>query len=73
MTYRYRNLKTKETITTSNKISGQNWELIEDNPQVPAMEEAPEEETPEGETPEEETPEEETPAAPARTTRRGKK
>lgn len=28
MSYTYRNVKTKEIITTSNKVSGKNWEPI---------------------------------------------
>lgn len=62
MAYMYRNLKTKETITTSNKVFGKNWEQIEDDPEVPGTEEASEE-----------TVEEEAPAAPPKASRRGKK
>jgi len=30
MGYTYRNKKTGETINTTNKINGKNWELVED-------------------------------------------
>ncbi|MBR4291684.1 MAG: hypothetical protein IKT52_13770 [Oscillospiraceae bacterium] len=30
MGYTYRNKKTKEVINTSNKVTGKNWELVED-------------------------------------------
>lgn len=30
MAYTYRNVKTKEVITTSNKISGKNWKPVEE-------------------------------------------
>ena len=32
MKYRYRNRKTGEIVTTTNRVSGKNWEPIEDNP-----------------------------------------
>lgn len=43
MKYRYRNRKTGEEITTSNRVIGKNWEpIVEEAPVVPPIvEEAP--------------------------------
>ena len=35
MKYRYRNRKTGEVITTTNRIGGKNWEPIEEDPVLP--------------------------------------
>lgn len=34
MEHRYRNVKTKEVIVTSNKVSGAKWEPVEEAPPV---------------------------------------
>lgn len=83
MAYKYRNVKTNETITTTNKVSGKNWEPLEDdileddfNEDETPKDETPEDEIFEDETPEVEDPEatvEEVPAAKPKTSRRGKK
>lgn len=41
MEYRYRNVKTKEVITTSNKISGAKWEAVEEAPPANDVPETP--------------------------------
>lgn len=35
MKYRYRNRKTGEVVTTSNRVGGKNWEPIEDDHVMP--------------------------------------
>lgn len=35
MAYRYRNLKTEEVITTTNKVSGKNWVPADDTQKQP--------------------------------------
>lgn len=70
MTFMYRNRKTGDTITTSNRVKGRNWEPIEDN-QQPSVDESPEDDTFE-ETPEEEITSEVPPERP-KASRRGKK
>lgn len=45
MKYRYRNRKTGEEISTTNRISGKNWGPIEDEPVLPPEDDL--EETPE--------------------------
>lgn len=68
MAYRYRNVKTGETITTTNRVGGKNWAPVEDPVVAPPVDDTPEE------APAEETAEEapvEKPAA--KTTRKGKK
>ena len=82
MTYTYRNKKTGEQIITSNKVSGKNWEPIEEedlytadnmgDPYEDAFDEDPAEETPE-DVPVEEDPAEEAPAPKAKSSRKGKK
>lgn len=37
MKYRYRNRKTGEEVTTRNRVSGKNWELMEDHPVAPPV------------------------------------
>lgn len=74
MRYRYRNVKTGEIITTSNRISGKNWEPVEDTTVQPTGEEGIfEDKIPEEELAEEELAEEEVPAEKPKPTRRGKK
>lgn len=79
MSYMYRNKKTREVITTSNKVSGKNWEPVNEKlPQHPPVGDPPEddslmEEDTIEETPEEETVEEEAPVEKPKTSRRGKK
>ena len=41
MEYRYRNVKTKEVIVTSNKVSGAKWEPVEEAPPVNVVPDAP--------------------------------
>lgn len=82
MTYTYRNKKTGEEIVTSNKVSGKNWEAVEEepvhtsddleDPHEDVFDEDPAEETSES-VPLEEAPAEEAPAPKAKTTRKGKK
>lgn len=35
MAYRYRNVKTGEIVTTSNRVGGKRWEPVEEAPTVP--------------------------------------
>lgn len=42
MAYKFCNVKTGETITTSNRVGGKNWKLMEE-PIVDTPEETPEE------------------------------
>lgn len=72
MKYRYRNRKTGETITTSNRVGGKNWVPVEE-PQLPPFEETPEADTVIEETPEAENIQEDAPAVNPKPTRRGKK
>ncbi len=73
MSYRYKNLKTKETITTSNKVSGKNWELLEDTTVDISADDIPDEGTVADDIPDEEPAAEEPPIEKPKTTRRGKK
>lgn len=68
MEYRYRNRKTGEIVTTTNKVSGKNWEPVEE---TPAM--IPEEETAESPASEEEAVEHPAEKPAAKSTRKGKK
>lgn len=77
MSYTYRHKKTKATITTTNKVHGKNWELVEDE-KVEGntfQDDTPEDDTPEDDTAEEtpSEPAEEVPAPKPKTSRRGKK
>lgn len=38
MKYRYRNRKTGEEITTSNRVGGKNWEPVRETPVLPPEE-----------------------------------
>lgn len=79
MKYRYRNRKTGEEITTSNRVNGKNWEPVEEKIPKQPLDEDPFEdgsmmgEDPAEETPEEETVAEETPVGKTKTSRRSKK
>ena len=89
MSYMYRNKKTREMITTSNRVRGKNWEPVEEEPPVEDIrkgefieDKPPVENIPEGEFAEDaasvEVPEEETavvgaPAEKPKAPRRGKK
>lgn len=76
---KYRNKKTGVVIKTFGKVSGGDWEPIEEqNPgqeseNADSFEDQVEDEAPEEETPVEEAPAEEAPAEKPKTTRRGKK
>lgn len=82
MNYTYRNKKTGELIVTSNKVSGKNWESVEEeelytaddmeDPYEDAFDKDPAEETPE-DVPVEEAPAAEAPAPKAKASRKGKK
>ena len=82
MGYTYRNKKTKEVINTTNKVTGKNWELVENaNPKLPNGEHS-EEDTFEEDTFEDDAVEEEpnqteavekAPPAKPKASRRGKK
>lgn len=43
MKFRYRNVKTGEVITTTNRVGGKKWEAIEDEPVLPPEDESGEE------------------------------
>ena len=82
MTYTYRNKKTCEEIVTSNKVTGKNWEPVEEENLYSAegmedgyedvFDEDPAEEAGEG-VPVEEAPAEEAPAPKPKASRKGKK
>lgn len=83
MKYRYRNVKTGETVTTSNRVSGKNWELV-DEPDIlhsadtDIEDDVPDEEVhgkelTEDDIPDEEPTVDEVPEEKPKTTRRGKK
>lgn len=67
MSYKYRNVKTKEVITTTNRVSGKNWELVEDDAKQPDMTDTRPEDS------EEMGVVEEIPKEPKKASRRGKK
>ena len=72
----YRNKKSGVTIKTTCKVSGKNWEPVEDAQYLPIDEDSTEDpidESPFEDIPEEETAAEEAPAEKPKTTRRGKK
>ena len=74
MKYRYRNRKTGEIVTTSNRVGGKNWEPVEDDPVMPPEDDFEEETVTEVEPETEEEPQ----AAPvekpaAKSSRKGKK
>lgn len=74
MSYMYRNKKTNEVITTSNRVRGKNWEPVEENvSQQPPVDENPEEDFVVDELPEEETAVVGAPAEKPKAPRRGKK
>lgn len=70
MEYRYRNVKTKEVIVTSNKVSGAKWEPVEEAPPVTVVPDAPVdlEDAPEAEA--DQVPEEEAAEKPKATQRK---
>ena len=72
MKYRYRNRKTGEMISTTNRIGGKNWERVEEAQNPFVEDETIEEEIFEEESSEEETAEE-APAEKPKTSRRSKK
>lgn len=73
MKYKYRNVKTGETVTTNNRVSGKNWELVEDTTIQPPVDAIPDEETSEDGISDEEPSVEEIPVEKSEATRRGKK
>ena len=71
---KYRNKKTGIVIKTFGKVSGGDWEPIEEQTPDQVQENSDSfEDQAENEAPEEESPVEEAPAPKAKTTRRGKK
>lgn len=81
MAYTYRNVKTNEIITTTNRVAGKNWEPVEEA-KLPPVEDPPAEDPPAEDPPVEdpaeedtveETADEEAPAEKPKTSRRGKK
>lgn len=81
MAYKYRNTKTNNVITTTNKVSGKNWAPIEDAQKSPVGDDSLEndlvdetsEDDPVEDNSEEESVAEEVPAAKPKATRRSKK
>lgn len=72
MAYTYRNRKTGDTVTTTNRVSGKNWESMEEKLQQPPEDDYMAED-PLGEAPEENAVAEDTPTEKPKAARRGKK